>query len=169
VIRPALASLVVLVLGGCGGTASDATVPGPDGDVSCDQVIDGHVGNALSWDTSTNVLDVEAVDGECRLEYLALGTVTVGELTGDGSARQRIMDTCATLSPDEDLTAKLVGGGTGCATGLDPATQTGEAQLVMLTQDGVALRLRIEATAPVEPARLRAAFSALAHNAQEAW
>jgi hypothetical protein len=79
------------------------------------------------------------------------------------------MDTCATLSPDEDLTAKLVGGGTGCATGLDPATQTGEAQLVMLTQDGVALRLRIEATAPVEPARLRAAFSALAHNAQEAW
>ena len=142
---------------------------GPNGDIDCFSVIDGHVGVALGWDTQTNVLDVEVVDGRCSLEYPGLGTVTAGALDGEGSAKSRYDAACGDLTVDADLTKELVGGGTGCAQGLDPATETGLAELVLLTSDDVVLQLRVDAKAPVDTSHLRAGLRDLARNAQQAW
>ena len=48
----------------------------------------------LGWDTQTNVLDVEVVDGRCSLDYPGLGTVTAGSLDGEGSAKSRYDAAC---------------------------------------------------------------------------
>ncbi len=160
----------LVALSGCGGDASSGTtVKGPDGDIDCADVITGEEGVALSWDTRTDILDVEAVDGSCRLDYQSLGSVTVGELEGTSPAHRRVEDACSKLTVDTDLTADLIGGGTGCVTGLDPATQTGEAELVLLTQDDAAVRVTIDAKAPVDDSHLRAGFRALEREAQAHW
>jgi hypothetical protein len=120
-----LGALVLLVcLTACGSDEPD-TLTGPKGDIDCGSVIDFDVGLGLGWDTRTNVLDVQVVDGRCSLEYPGLGTATAGALEGEGSARARYDDACGLLKVDAHLTAALVGGGTGCAQGLDPATETG--------------------------------------------
>ena len=81
----------LVVLAGCGGHESTSTtVKGPDGDIDCAEVITRDEGVALSWDTGSNILDVEAVDGSCRLDYQGLGSVTVGALAGTSPARGRV-------------------------------------------------------------------------------
>ena len=62
-----------------------------------------------------------------------------------------------------------MGGGTGCAQGLDPATETGLAELVLLTRDDVVLQLRVDAKAPLDE-QPRACWAARARaHAQQAW
>ncbi len=115
------------------------------------------------------MLDVEVVDGRCSLEYPGLGTVTAGALDGEGSAQARYDAACGDLTVDADLTEEIVGGGTGCAQGLDPATETGLAELVLLTRDDVVLELRVDAKAPLDEHHATAGLRALARNAQKAW
>jgi hypothetical protein len=115
------------------------------------------------------VLDVEVVDGRCSLEYPGLGTVTAGAVDGTGSARARYDEACGRLTVDDDLTADLVGAGTGCAQGLDPATETGTAELVLLTTDDVVLQVRVDAKAPLDGHHVTAGLRALARTAQQAW
>jgi hypothetical protein len=164
---PALVLLVCLTA--CGSDEPD-TLTGPKGDIDCAGVIDFDVGVGLGWDTRTNVLDVEVEDGRCSLEYPGLGTATAGALDGEGSARARYDEACGHLVVDAQLTAALVGGGgTGCAQGLDPTTETGLAELVLLTTDDVVLQLRVDAKAPLDERHITAGLRDLARNAQHAW
>jgi hypothetical protein len=160
----------LLALSGCGGDSPDPTVTGPDGDIDCGDVLTGDEAVALGWDSKVfHVLDVQAVDGSCQVDYKSLGTVTVGELDGTTPARDRVEKACAGLTVDEDLTQTLIGGGTGCVTGLSPSTQTGEAELVLLTQKGSALRIRVDAQAPLDDSHVRAGFRTLVGAAQQHW
>src|SRR3954471_21972334 len=84
----------LLALAGCGVESPDPTVTGPDGDIDCADVLTGEEGVALDWDTRTKVLDVQAVDGSCHLDYRGLGSVTVGELAGTTPARDRVEKAC---------------------------------------------------------------------------
>ena len=165
---PVGALVLLACLTGCGSDGPD-TLTGPQGDINCSSVIDRAVSAALGWDTETNVLNVEVVDGRCALQYPGLGTVTAGAVDGEGSARARYDETCGRLTVDADLTADLVGGGTGCAQGLDPATETGVAALVLLTTDDVVLDLRGDAKAAVDQHHVTAGLRALARTAQQAW
>ena len=165
---PVGALVLLACLTACGSEGTD-TLTGPQGDIDCGSVIGFDVGVGLGWDTRTNVLNVEVVDGRCSLEYPGLGTVTAGAVNGSGSARARYDEACGELTVDDDLTTDLVAGGTGCAQGLDPATETGVAELVLLTTDDVVLQLRVDAKAPVDRHHVTAGLRALARSAQQAW
>ena len=166
--RPVVELVLLACLTACGSDGPD-TLSGPNGEIDCSSVLDGHVGAGLGWDTQTNVLDVEVTDGRCSLEYPGLGTVTAGALDGGGSAKSRYDAACGDLTVDADLTKALVGAGTGCAQGVDPATETGLAELVLLTRDDVVLQLRVDAKAPLDDHHVTAGLRALARNAQLAW
>ena len=69
------------------------------------------------------------------------------------------------LTVDADLTEGARRPRHGLRPGPGPATETGPAELVLLTEDDVVLQLRVDAKAPVDvTSHLRAR-----RNAQEAW
>ena len=165
---PVGALVLLACLTACGSDEPD-TLTGPKGDIDCASVIDYDVGVGLGWDTRTNVLNVEVEDGRCSLDYPGLGTATAGALGGEGSAKARYDEACGRLQVDARLTAALVRGGTGCAQGLDPATETGLAELVLLTTDDVVLQLRVDAKAPLDERHITDGLRNLARHAHQAW
>ena len=165
---------VLLWLVACGGpSSSEAALEGASGTVDCESVISDTVTSSFHWTTGIQAARAVVRDGRCERSLVGLGVITAGSLEGSGSATDRYDAECARLEDgghvDADLATDIVGGGTGCAAGLDEATQSGLAELVVLTQDDVVLRLRVDAQAALTPEQLRAGLRALAKTAQQAW
>jgi hypothetical protein len=165
---------VLLSLAACGGaSSSESGLEGASGPVDCQSVISDTVTGSLHWPTGIHAPPAVVHDGRCERSLVGIGVITAGSLDGSGSATDRYDAECARLEDgghaDAELATDIVGGGTGCAAGLDEATQAGLAELVVLTQDDVALHLRVDAQAAVTPEQLRAGLRALAKTAQQAW
>jgi hypothetical protein len=165
---------VLLSLAACGGTSSsEAALEGASGPVDCQSVISDTVTSSFHWPTGNQAPPAVVHGGRCERSLVGIGVITAGSLDGSGSAPDRYAAQCNRLQddahPDPDLATDIVGGGTGCAASLDKATQTGVAELVLLTQDDVVLHLRVDAKAPLAPEQLRAGLRALAKTAQQAW
>jgi hypothetical protein len=172
---PLAAAYVFLAVGltGCGGGEESETIQGADGDVDCPSVISDTAMDAINWPQRPASPFAVVAHGRCERSAPAVGVITVGALDVADGAQEAYDAECARLQDtgrvDEELARAVVVGGTACAVGLDEATQTGLAELVLLTLDDQVLQVRVDAEAPVEPAVLTAGLRELVRTAQAAW
>ena len=169
-----LASLVAPALTGClDAEAVGTTVEEPTGAVDCVTVLDDGVAAALGWPIRLAGGKVVAEDSRCVWRLNTVGEISVWSVKGTGSVVDRFDDACGRLTEsgplDAELKQQIVGAAQACVVGLDPEIQTGTAELVLFTVDGVLLDMRVVAEAPLAPEQQLAGLRALSKSAQDAW
>jgi hypothetical protein len=153
--------------------AVGTSLEGPAGNVDCVTVLDDGVAAALDWPTGRAGGKVLAEDSTCVWRLDTIGEISVWNVKGPGSAVDRFDDACERLAEsgplDGELKQQIAGAGQACVVGLDPEIQTGTAELVLLTLDGVVLDIRLEAEAFIAPEQQLDGLRALSKSAQDAW
>lgn len=159
-----------LVLAGCSDDPARDTSPSTGSQLDCAALITDDALAALGWRTSETA---EEHAGRCVRRAAESGAVTVATravtATGDDASGQVLDQECEELRSGSGSVAQPVGWleperEASCASELE-GSRTGVAELYFLNDRDEVVQIRVEALAPVPPARLHAGLVDLAATA----